>query len=275
MKVKHILWWIVLAGAGFAQTQDYALGVRAQAMGGSGVALAQEAEGQLQNPALLAELPAWSATAFYSRPFGLPELSLSSLAFAGRISGLSFGGSAVVLGHDLLRDQTLQIALARRWQFRNRPAAAAFALGLQFGVQQKHIVNYGQSQSFVLNAGVVARLNDKLVWGLAAGNLTHAQAGRGRERLPRHLGCGVGYVPGSALTAQFDLYKQPPFPLEWRLGFELALWPPLRLRLGGSENPDRFTCGLALTTRPVIIHLTTFSHADLGWTRQVALTLRR
>lgn len=275
MKVKHILWWTVLAGAGFAQTQDYALGIRAQAMGGSGVALAQEAEGQLQNPALLAELPAWSATAFYSRPFGLPELSLSSLALAGRIGGLSFGSSAVALGHDLLRDQTLQIAVARRWQFRSRPAAAAFAFGLQLGVQQKHIVNYGQSQSFVLNAGVVARLNDKLVWGLAAGNLTHARAGRGRERLPRHLSCGVGYVPGSALTAQFDLYKQPQFPLEWRLGFELTLWPPLRLRLGGSENPDRFTCGLALAARPALVQITVFSHADLGWTRQVALTLRR
>ncbi|MDZ7265947.1 MAG: hypothetical protein ONB48_01260 [candidate division KSB1 bacterium] len=275
MKVKHILWCLVLVGTGFAQTQDYALGVRAQAMGGSGVALAREAEGQLQNPALLAELPGWSTTVFYSRPFGLPELSLSSLAFAGRLGGLGVGSSAVAFGHDLLREQTLLLAVARRFPFPGRPAAGGIALGLQFGVQQKRIVNYGQSQSVVVNAGVLARLHDKLVWGMAAGNLMRTRAGRGQERLPRHLACGLAYVAGRALTLQFDLYKQPPFPLEWRLGLELALLPPLWLRLGGSENPDRFTCGLALTTRSAMVQVTTFSHVDLGWTQQAALTLRR
>ena len=63
MKVKGIVVTLGLCCA-CAHGQDYALGARAQALGGSGVAHAVDPEAQLLNPALLAELDSWGATVF-------------------------------------------------------------------------------------------------------------------------------------------------------------------------------------------------------------------
>lgn len=278
MKVKKIVLAMTIVWVGTTPAQDYPLGIRAQAMGGSGVSLAREAEGQFHNPALLAELATFNATLFYSRLFGLKELPLSSVAVAGRFGKIGLGGSAVRLGHDLFHDQLLQFAMARAWQFRtSKPGAGAggMSFGMQFILKQTRITHYGQQQTLLVNSGVLAHFNEEWAWGMAAGNLLGAKAGSTRKPLPRYVTLGLSYAPGTRFAAQFDLYKQSDFSSEWRLGFEVGVLAPLLLRLGINENPDRFTCGLALLTRPLIVHVTTFSHVDLGWTQQMAITLQR
>lgn len=46
MKVKKIVLAMTIVWACAVSAQDYPLGIRAQAMGGSGVSLAKDAEGQ-------------------------------------------------------------------------------------------------------------------------------------------------------------------------------------------------------------------------------------
>lgn len=278
MKVKKIVLAMTIVWACAASAQDYPLGIRAQAMGGSGVSLAKDAEGQYHNPALLAELATFNATLFYSRLFGLSELPLSSAAVAGRLGKFGLGGSAVRLGHDLFHEQLFQLALAHAWQFRTaRPGAgtSSMSFGMQFVLKQTRIAQYGEQQTLLVNIGVLAHLSEQWAWGMAAGNLLGAKTGGTQERLPRHVTLGLSYAPDARFAAQVDLYKQSDFSPEWRIGFEVGVLAPLLLRLGINENPDRFTCGLALLTRPLIVHVTAFSHVDLGWTQQMAITLRR
>lgn len=277
MKVKNIVLAAMIGWTAVSSAQDYPLGIRAQAMGGSGVALARDAEGQYHNPALLAEVGKLNMTLFHSRLFGLKELPLSSVAVAGRLGTVGLGGSAVRLEHDLFREQCFQFALARAWQFRQARSAAssAVALGLQFGLKQTHIMHYERNQTLLVNAGVLAHFNEHLAWGMTAGNLLGASAGHTEDRLPRYLSLGLSYAPKTRFAAQFDLYKQSGFSSEWRLGFEAGVLAPLLLRVGINENPDRFTCGVALVTRPLLVQFTTFSHFDLGWTQQMAITLTK
>lgn len=278
MKVKKIVLAMTLVWAGTTPAQDYPLGIRAQAMGGSGVALAIEAEGQYHNPALLAELATFNATLFHSWLFGLKELPLSSIAVAGRLGQFGLGGSAARLGHDLFHEQLFQLAMARAWQFRASRLGAEsndMSFGLQLVFKQTRIAHYGQQQTLLVNTGILAHLNDEWAWGMAAGNLLGAKSGSARERLPRYFTLGLSYAPSPRFAAQVDLYKQSDFSPEWRLGFEVGMLASLLLRLGINENPDRFTCGLALLTHPLIVHVSTFSHVDLGWTQQMAITLKR
>jgi hypothetical protein len=71
-----------------------------------------------------------------------------------------------------------------------------------------------------------------------------------------------------------DLYKQNNFAEEWRIGIETNPLSPLLLRLGVGTNPDRLTAGFALRVSKLSLQFAAFSHSDLGWTEQFAVTLR-
>ena len=126
---------------------------------------------------------------------------------------------------------------------------------------------------FIGGAGCVARLSESFAWGAKLGNLFNAKLGAA-EPLPREMSLGLAYVPKTGAALQLDLYKESDFPLEVRGGIEYRVLQPLALRLGLSSNPDRLTCGMALRLRPLLLHVTAFSHAELGWTQQYAVTFQ-
>jgi hypothetical protein len=131
--------------------QDYALGVRAQAMGGSGVAFAADPEGQLLNPALPAELAGWAATMFYSHPFGIREIALSSLCLHGRLDKIACGAAFIRLAHEYFEDQFYQLTLARSLALPDKQGTARLAFGLQMVLREIHIPDYGKARAFITN----------------------------------------------------------------------------------------------------------------------------
>ncbi len=280
MKVKLFVAAAVIMCRALVQGQDYPLGVRAQALGGSGVAFASDPEGQLLNPALLAGLNGWGATVFYSHPFGVREIALSSLCLRGQIDKFACGGAIVRLAHESFEDQLFQFSLARSFSFQKKSSSrtshpARLAFGLQAGVREIGIPGYGKTHAVIVNFGTVARLNEQLVWGARLGNLFDAKIGAAREPLPREMSLGISYIPKSITVFQFEVYKESDFPLEFRGGVEYRVLPPLSLRMGIGSSPDRLTFGMALWLRFVVFHFAAFSHDDLGWTQQYAVTLRK
>ncbi len=274
MKVKGIVSTILLFCCCTLSTgQDYALGVRAQAMGGSGVAFATDPEGQLVNPALPAELAGWAATVFYSHPFGIREIALSSLCLHGRLDKIACGAAVIRLAHEYFDDHFYQLTFARSCALPNKQGTRHLACGLQAMLREIHIPNYGKARAFIANLGCTARLNDHFTWGAKLGNLFNGKIGKAAEPLPREMSMGLGYMPKAGAVFQLDFYKESDFPLEVRGGIEYRVLSPLSLRMGISTSPDRLTCGLALWLRPAVLHVTAFSHPDLGWTQQYAVTL--
>ncbi len=272
MKVKPFVWMLMLLSSRVVVAQDYNLGARAQALGGSGVACATDPEGQFINPAALAQVPGSAVTLFYSRPFGIKEITLSSVAASTAFGKISFGGAIVHLAQAQFDDQTYQLTLAAKISLlaARRSEAKHFLLGVQSAWRRVRIAGYETLHSGRMNAGLVVPITPRLAWGAVFGNVI----GSGREQQPRSLALGLHYRPSTRFTGQIDLYKQSGFAQEIRSGIELALFSPLLLRAGIATNPDRFTIGLAFAFQPVTLHFTTFSHFDLGWTQQYAATLR-
>lgn len=268
MKVKQIiiLAFVIIDTA--AMAQEFPLGVRAQALGGASVAKGGEAEALLANPALLANLRGLSFTAFYSHPFGIKELRLSSFSASASKAALAFGAAVVDFGNALYRDRWYHLAVSRNVLPKQR-----LALGLGTTLRHLRITGYGDDSALLLNLGTQLRLSQSLTLGSAISNFLNASIGQRQEKLPRSVSLGFAYAPTATVTLQTELYKQNNFPEEWRLGIEANPLPPLLLRTGIGTNPDRLTFGLALRLLKVSLQFAAFSHTDLGWTQQFAVTL--
>lgn len=269
MKVKLFIMLALIHIETPARAQEFPLGIRAQALGGANVAKGCEAEALLDNPAALANLTGSTLTIFYTNPFGLKELRLNS--FSGNLNFAHFasGAAFVDFGTALYRDRRLHLAAARRFL-----AAQRLALGLSGVWRQLRISGYGDDNALLLNFGTQFRVSEALRFGSALTNLLDATLGRQKEKLPRSVSFGFAYLPNSALTLQMDIYKQNDFPEEWRVGIEINPFPPLLLRLGTGTNPDRLTAGFALRVFKFGLQFAAFSHTDLGWTEQFAVTLQ-
>lgn len=268
MKVKQIIVLLLCVIDAVVFAQEYPLGVRAQALGGAAVAKGREAEALFENPALLAEIPELTLTAFYSQPFGIKELRLNSLA--GSISwwGFAFGLALVDFGNDLYGDRRYHLAVAR-----NVLSTRRLALGASGMWRHLRIRGYGDASALLLNVGLQLRMSESFTLGSAFTNLLNAGIGHRSERLPQSVCFGIAYAPTTTVLLQMDVYKQNPFPEEWRIGIEAKPFSLLLLRTGIATNPDRLSFGLALKFFRTSLQFTMYSHTDLGWTQQYAITL--
>jgi len=269
MKVKLFVVLICLSIETLATAQEFPLGIRSQALGGTSVARGREAETLLDNPATLASLAGSTLTIFYTNPFGLKELRLNSFSGSMNFANSAFGATFVDFGNALYRDRRLHLAIARRFL-----SAQRLALGLSGVLRQLRISGYGDASALLLNFGTQWRVSDSFLFGSALTNLLDATIGQQKEKLPRSARFGLAYLPTSTLTLQMEVYKQNDFPEEWRLGIEVNPLPPLLLRVGTGTNPDRLTCGFALRVFKFSLQFAAFSHTDLGWTEQFAVTLQ-
>lgn len=268
MKVKQIVFLALGIINTIALAQEFPLGVRAQALGGASVAKGREAEVLLVNPALLSDLSGLTFTAFYSHPFGIKELRLSSLSASASKAALALGAAVVDFGNALYRDRWYHLAISRNVLPQQR---LAFGFGATF--RHLRIAGYGDDGAMLFNLGTQLQLSRSLALGSAINNFLNAAIGQQREKLPRSVNLGLAYLPTATVTLQIDLYKQNNFPEEWRLGIEANPLPPLLLRTGIGTNPDRLTFGLALRLLTISLQFAAFSHTDLGWTQQFAVTL--
>lgn len=267
MKVKQIVFLALVTIDTIALAQEFPLGVRAQALGGASVAKGHEAEALFANPALLNDLSGLTFTAFYSHPFGIKELRLSSFSASASKSGLALGAAVVDFGNAIYRDRWYHLAISRNVLPKQR-----LAFGLGATLRHLRITGYGDDSAMLLNFGTQLRLSESLTLGSAISNFLNAAIGQQQEKLPRSASLGFAYAPTTTLTLQAEVYKQNNFPEEWRLGIEANPLPPLLLRTGIATNPDRLTFGLALRLLKINLQFAAFSHTDLGWTQQFAVT---
>ncbi|MGH7597411.1 MAG: hypothetical protein ACREOI_13745 [bacterium] len=267
MKVKQIMFLALVINDTIALAQEFPLGVRAQALSAASVAKGRDAEALFANPALLAGIPGLSFTAFYSHPFGIKELRLSSFSTSASLASLALGAAVVDFGNALYRDRWYHLAISRNVLPKRR-----LALGLGAMLRHLRIAGYGDDSAMLLNLGTQLRLSELLTLGSAISNFLNATIGQQQEKLPRSACLGFAYAPTATLTLQTEVYKQNNFPEEWRLGIEANPLAPLLLRTGIGTNPDRLTFGLALRLLKINLQFAAFSHTDLGWTQQFAVT---
>ncbi len=206
------------------------------------------------------------ALSYTPRPFGLPELAQSALAF---IEPFSFGAAALTLqryGFGLYREVTAGIVAGVR-------SGEIWSAGIGVNGYALSIAGYGSAFCVGIDAGIVVDLSDEFRAGFSAQNLNAPAIGRCRERLPQLLAAGCSYRPMDALTLAADVVKDLRYPVDFIAGLEYAPVPAFRILAGSGTESSGFRAGAIVAFEPVEAGYLFSSHPELGATHRFTLRL--
>jgi len=241
---------------------------RASALGGAFAAFANSSFGGFYNPAALGALAWREAGFFYTRPYGLQELSYFSFAFADPYllspSAATLSISIMQYGFELYNEKSLKASYANSFE-------KIFFFGLSLGHYHLSIKNYGSESATGIDVGTLLLLSPEVSLGFSAFNLNQPKLGD--EALPTSYIFAVAYAPEENLRLLLDIEKDPRFALMVKSGVEYEPAPAISLRAGFSTNPSKVGGGIGIHHGWLDIDYALTQHPDLGLTHQAALHL--
>ena len=254
----------VVAHSGF---ETNGCGARAIGLANAYVAIADDPWAVFYNSAGLARISSIRATVFSSpAQFGMNELRR---VCAGATLPTSFCTGGMVIdqfGYDLYRETSISLGIGMRvneW----------ISLGVTTHFTRLAIVGYGIASRFVFDAGGIASVAEDVRVGCCWKNITEATMGVQSEQLPQIFSMGMCYEITEHSRLAIELEKDKRYPIIKKFGFEQQLFDVLSFRLGMSDNPDKFSCGIGVRAAGFEFSYAGYSHPQLGWTHQVELSV--
>jgi len=242
-------------------------GARQISLANSDVALANDVFTLFNNPAGLAQLNWKEVGIYYSpAPFGLTELANGYVAYQQPFSFGSLGIGGMTYGYDLYRES--KIILGYSFNYDN-----IFFIGAAANYHSYSIQNYGSTGVFYFNLGALVYILDNLRWGFSTNNVNRATVGDQDDQIPVVLSTGFSFDILNNFSLNFALGKDIRYDPSISFGIDYDIIEYLSLRLGGSNNPSRFTGGVGINYSIVNLDYAFFTHPDLGFTHQVGIIL--
>jgi hypothetical protein len=243
-------------------------GSKAIAIANAFVALADNPWAVSYNPAGLAQLLTPEVSAFYvPQQFGIPELRTISLSGAYNVDPGTVGALVEQFGFDLYRTTDFSLGYGIS-------VDSGISVGTSVEVERMFIERYGVSHSTTFNVGLLGRPFNNLAMGFCFKNVSATTIGANHERLPQYLMIGVCYSPFKDFCLVTEMEKDVQFPLVIKAGIEEQFFDFLSLRCGVSNNPDKFSAGIAVRYSTVEFGYAGYSHPDLGWSHQIEVSIR-
>jgi hypothetical protein len=242
-------------------------GARPIAMANAYVAIADDPWAVVYNPAGLSFVSSLHTSVFISpAQFGMKELRLVSVGAAIPSNAGIWGVVFDQYGFELYKETNAAFGFGRRlneW----------ISFGATIRITHVAIERYGNSTRGVMDIGGIALITDELRLGWSWMNATQTTIGVNSELLPEILSMGVCYEITEHSRLAAELEKDIRYPVIKKVGFEQDLFGALSLRLGLSDNPDRFSCGFGVRMAGCEFSYAGYSHQQLGWTHQVELSV--
>ncbi len=242
-------------------------GTKAIALAGAFTAASNNSWAVSYNAAGLAQLRFAQASIFFiPQQFGLPELRTIAASGAFPINPGSLGIAVERFGFDLFHTTTVSVGYGIL-------LTPIVAVGLTSNLEQVSIERYGSDHVTTFDVGLLGWPTPELSLGFAFRNVTAAAIGAQHERLPQTALLGASFSPLKNFTLLCEFEKEARFPPSIKGALEQTVWGVLSLRCGVANNPDKFSAGFAVRYGGVEFGYAGYSHAELGWTHQVDVTL--
>jgi hypothetical protein len=260
---------IFLISAAAVQAQSYLTysGARSNSMSDASVATA-DVFAAFNNQAALTQLEKPEAGIAVLNRFTTKELNTQALAFAMPLSKNkgTFAISANQFGYNLFNRKKIGLAYAKK-------LSNVFSAGVQVDYLNTKIAEgYGGKSSFTVEAGMLARINDKLKFGLHIFNPLHVQlADFDNERIPVILKAGLNYQLAEKVITAFEVSKIIDQKPSYKVGLEYHPVPVLYLRGGIISEPSQFTFGIGLKFSDFYFDISSGYFKPLGYSPSVGL----
>ena len=258
---------------------------RFSAMGGSGIAAANDVWSAFYNPAGLSRVQRVQIGSSYLRLFNVPFLK--SFFGAGvyplpeKYGAVSVGFEYFGVdyeGRQLSGEYTLQIS---HGFYLLKDIHSSLALGyslkgyywtlgrsLQFG-------ELGSAATLGVDVGLQASVYGRTFVGVYLMNLNTPKIGAYTPfDLPQRVVVGVAYEPYDGVVTSLDINRVvgTEHVQVWG-GAEFNVFRNLYVRFGGTTNPNRFTFGLGVYVAQFRLDYALLTHSELGETHQIGFQL--
>lgn len=270
-KILTIIFTVSLAaGNALAAFEDWQVGIRANAMSGAYTSVAEGLDAVRWNPAGLAQLDSWEASAYAKRLWGISGLT-NQTAGLGRGFG-RWGGAAVSVqqvGCDLESDQTVTVS-------HGFDLNSQLSFGYNFNFYRIWQQNFGSAMTMGIDVGVLAKIYRTWRIGCFGHNLNHPSLGKiYLYDLPSGVSVGVSHTPFSGVTASVEAGKDVGEITRYKIGAEYGLWQDmLDLRAGiiSEGQLTLYSLGFGVTTKGILVgYAFEGGHQALSGTHQIGL----
>ncbi len=254
---------------------------RFSAMGGSGVAVANDVWAAFYNPAGLSRVEHLRVGSSYLRLFNAPfftsifgatayplaknfgTVSLGFEYFGVNYEGNQISGEYTIqLSHGFFLLKDIHSSLAIGYSVKGY----YWALGrsLEYG-------NLGSAATLGLDVGLQAAIYGRTYIGVYLMNVNTPKIGAYTKfDLPQRVVVGMAYEPYDGVVTSLDLNRVigTDHVQVWG-GAEFNLFRNLFLRFGGTTNPNRFSFGIGLYVAQIRLDYALITHNELGETHQI------
>jgi len=272
MRDFGVLRWLILSvvwsgSSATAAFERFPEGGRCSAMGGAMTAVPHDAWASLSNPALLATLEEQcGGISWTPGMFGLPELRRTSGVLTTAVGEGSVAAHLEDFGFDQYRETTVGVLYGCRLN-------PLFNVGVALRWCGVAIRDYGSDWTLSLDAGVVCTLADDLSLGFSACNINRATIGAAKESIPQSIRVGVVLLPMPEVTFCGELSKESRFPSVIAFGLEYRIAAQCAVRGGITTGEPQYSAGLGFRVSAIRLDYAVTSHAELGATHLISITV--
>jgi len=270
-KILTLIFLLFLAsGNAMAAFEDWQVGIRANGMAGAYTSIAGGLDAVRWNPAGLAQLDSWEASAYAKRLWGISGLT-NQTAGLGRDFG-KWGGAAVSVqqvGCDLESDQT--VTLSHGFDLNSQ-----LSFGYNFNFYRIWQQDFGSAMTMGIDVGLLAQVYRTWKIGCFGHNLNHPSLGKiYLYDLPSGVSVGLSYLPFSGVLASAEAGKDVGKITRYKFGAEYGLLQDKLAIRAGILNEGQLTLynlGLGVTARGILVgYAFEGGHQALPGTHQIGL----
>ena len=203
---------------------------------------------------------------YYTKLFGLSELSFNAVAMSHCIKGLGIGIAATHFGNKTYHENTFYTSLSL-------PINKTVDVGINIKTLCLAIKQYGETLTFQADLGITAFFSKKIIWGCCIKNITYSRIGQCKEQLPQTIQTGVQIKPAEPIKLFLDVYKDIRFHPSLRNGIEYCPCPHFSLRFGIEHNPAKCSLGFGIHLSSASLDYAFSTHSDLGKTHHISMNL--
>ena len=258
---------------------------RTTAMGGAGVAVANDVWAAYYNPAGLAQVKRPVIGTSYLRLFNVPFLRNFFGGAAYPLPG-KYGTTSLTLQYfgvnykdaDMSGEYTFAFSHAF-YLLKDIHSSLSFGYSLKAyhwslgeSLQEGDL---GSATTFGVDVGFLASIYSRTYLGVYFLNINSPQIGAyTKHDLPQRIVVGLAYQPYDGVTTSLDFNRTIGVgDMQLWGGAEFNVFRNLFLRFGGTTNPNRMSAGIGLQFAQFKLDYALLTHSELGETHQMGLAV--